>query len=356
MSKADSALIECVDEALSNSSRSKSVFYAVLESKFGVKKAEIPEKFEKFHAALKEVYDEEHYRIERRIVSLLYRRATTGAYDMADEVEAYAKISKTFLSEVEKNLTASESHRNLVDYTRYMQRLVIENTKKLLESERLAVIGQTAGMVGHDLRNPLQSIVGELFLARNEVANLPDGDSKLNLASSLDAIEEQVNYMDKIVSDLQSFVKAIHVQKRTVNLKQLVNQVFSQVTIQKDIAVLIEVNEKQTVTADPDLLKRVLINLVTNAVQAMPSGGKLVLRSYRDNPSEATLIVVEDTGVGIPKQIRPQLFKPLFTTKAKGQGFGLAVCRRVMEAHGGTITFSSQEGKGTKFVVHLPNT
>ncbi len=105
--------------------------------------------------------------------------------------------------------------------------------------------------------------------------------------------------------------------------------------------------------ADLQLLKRVLINLVTNALQAMPDGGKLTLKSQINSDGQVSLIV-EDTGVGIPEKIKPQIFTPLFTTKPRGQGFGLAVCKRVIEAHGGTIGFESQEGKGAKFTIKFP--
>ncbi len=105
--------------------------------------------------------------------------------------------------------------------------------------------------------------------------------------------------------------------------------------------------------ADPQLLKRVLINLVTNAVQAMPDGGKLTLSAQVDSQGQVVITVV-DTGVGIPEKIKPQIFTPLFTTKPRGQGFGLAVCKRVIEAHGGTISFESQRGKGAKFTIQFP--
>ena len=107
------------------------------------------------------------------------------------------------------------------------------------------------------------------------------------------------------------------------------------------------------IKADLQLLKRVLINLVTNSVQAMPDGGKLTLTG-RIKPEGQVSISVKDTGVGISDAIKNQIFTPLFTTKPRGQGFGLAVCKRVIEAHGGTISFESTAGKGTEFSIQFP--
>ena len=158
--------------------------------------------------------------------------------------------------------------------------------------------------------------------------------------------------MDKIVSDLQTFVKPVEAQMQIINLKPLITSLFAQTEIPKNIQANIEVQEALIVEADPQLLKRVLINLVTNAVQAMPEGGELTIEAQAKD--KKVQIIVEDTGTGIPEEIKPKIFTPLFTTKSKGQGFGLAVCKRVIEAQYGTITFESQVGKGTKFIVELP--
>jgi PAS domain S-box-containing protein len=224
--------------------------------------------------------------------------------------------------------------------------------KHLQETERLAAIGATAGMVGHDLRNPLQTIIGQVFLAKNEILTLPEGEQKSLLEEAVQVIAEQIGYMDKIVSDLQTFVRPVIVRKKTLALKQLVSAVMSQVTMPKKVQVLMNVPENLDIDADPELMRRVLINLVTNAEQAMPTGGKLTITAERSQ-NRHVLLTVEDTGVGISDQIKDRVFQPLFTTKSKGQGFGLAVCRRVIEAQGGTITFESQESQGTKFIISI---
>ncbi len=242
----------------------------------------------------------------------------------------------------------------LEDYSRHLEELIEERTKKLREVERFAAIGQTAGMVGHDLRNPLQAIIGEVYLAKRELKLLPEGEQKSNLQESIDAIADQIGYMDKIVSDLQTFVKPIEAHRQIINIKEFITSIILRLNVPTTIDVLLQAEDNLlNVNADPQLLKRVLINLITNAMQAMPKGGKLTIQVKANTPANVE-IIVEDTGVGIPDEIKPKIFTPLFTTKSKGQGFGLAVCRRVLEAQGGTIIFESQKGKGTKFKVNLP--
>ena len=225
--------------------------------------------------------------------------------------------------------------------------------QQLKEKDRLAAIGETAGMVGHDLRNPLQTIVSELFLAQSELNGVPEGPLKASLKESLDGISEQVSYMDKIVSDLQTFVKPVEAHNQLVDLKELTNSTLMHINIPEDIQTRIDIEDDLRLETDPQLLKRVLVNLITNAIQAMTSGGELTIKSF-DDGKEHVQILVKDTGEGIPDEIKPKIFTPLFTTKSKGQGFGLAVCKRVIEAQGGTIDFESVVGKGTKFVIELP--
>ncbi len=227
--------------------------------------------------------------------------------------------------------------------------------KTLQETERLAAIGATAAMVGHDLRNPLQTIIGQVYLAKTEIISLPEGDLRRLLEDCVEIVAEQIGYMDKIVSDLQTFVRPVTVHTKNIQLSQFVGSVIAQVRVPKKVQVNINMADDLTLVADPELMRRVLINLVTNAVQAMPEGGDLTI-SASCQPREVIIITVEDTGVGISEKIKDRIFQPLFTTKSKGQGFGLAVCRRVIEAQSGSITFESQEGKGTKFLICLPVT
>jgi len=247
-----------------------------------------------------------------------------------------------------------EMHAKLEEYSRHLEELVEEKTQKLKEAERLVTIGETAGMVGHDIRNPLQSIEGAVYLAREELKALPDGSSeKKELYQILEIIRHQTNYIDHIVADLQDFSRTPMPQLRETNLHELVIEALSTTEIPEDIQVqTLAQDDLKAVTVDPVFIKRVLLNLIENAAHAMPKGGKLTIKAFCEN--ECTCIHVEDTGVGIREEDKPKMFTPLFTTKAKGQGFGLAVCKKLVEAHRGEITFESEAGKGTTFKVRLP--
>ena len=230
-----------------------------------------------------------------------------------------------------------------------------ESAKKLKDSERLAAIGATAGMVGHDIRNPLQAITGDLYLAKTELAALPENEQKISALESLDEIEHNIDYINKIVADLQDYARPLNPRAQETNIKTVFDEILSKNGIPKNINVTVDIDGKaEKIMADPDYIKRVAANLTLNAVQAMPDGGKLTIRAYCDKQTNDIVITVKDNGVGIPENIKPKLFTPMMTTKSKGQGFGLAVVKRMTEGLGGTVTFESTEGKGTTFIVRLP--
>jgi signal transduction histidine kinase len=250
--------------------------------------------------------------------------------------------------------TLEENEKRLKEYAEHLEDLVEEEANKLKGSERLAAIGETAGMVGHDIRNPLQTITSSVYLAKEEVKSLPESVEKEELTESLAAIEDQVAYINKIVSDLQDFVKPLNPKIEESDLHKLVKDAFLSSAIPENIKVLISIEEDlPQLVVDKYFIKRVFINLITNAIQAMPEGGTVTVKATHTKGTAA--ISVEDTGLGIPEEDRNKIFKPLFTTKSKGQGFGLSVCKRLVEAHnGGSIAFESEVGKGSKFTVKVP--
>jgi PAS domain S-box-containing protein len=228
-----------------------------------------------------------------------------------------------------------------------------EMERRLKENERLAVIGATAGMVGHDIRNPLQSIAGDLYLIDSDVASLPPGDTKNSLQESVASIQANLLYVDKIVTDLQDYAKNPKPILEKVDIEKIIEEIMVLISIPNNLKVVIEVEKTfPDFISDSSMVKRALFNLVNNAVQAMPDGGTLTIGAY--DSSDKVFLCVKDTGVGIPEDIKPKLFLPMVTTKAQGQGFGLAVVKRLVEALNGTVTFESENGKGTKFIICFP--
>jgi len=225
----------------------------------------------------------------------------------------------------------------------------------LKENERMAAIGETAAMVGHDLRNPLQVIVGSIDLIKKRLNKRGDSSDEREIEKWVDKIDAQTDYMNKIVSDLQDYSRNIKPTREEADLEALMGDVVSSVDIPGDVDVSIVLDEGlPDISVDETLMKRLFTNLILNAVQAMPDGGSLSIRGSLQG--DDVVISVEDTGVGIREENLDEIFKPLFTSKAKGTGFGLPVCKRIVDAHGGTISVESEEGVGSTFTVKLPVT
>jgi signal transduction histidine kinase len=168
----------------------------------------------------------------------------------------------------------------------------------------------------------------------------------------LESIEENIGYINKIVADLQDFARPLQPEYDLVNVPDLVVSVLQAMCLPENVMLSINISDLSIIKTDSHFLRRALTNLVNNAIQAMPNGGDLTIKASK---TENITIYVEDTGVGIPEDVKPKLFTPMMTTKSKGQGLGLAVVKRLIEALGGAIMFESQEGKGTKFTITLPN-
>jgi len=289
------------------------------------------------------------------IVSFDYRVILSDATEhtlhterMIVQVDEAGKASK--IIGIEQDITERKlSEQRLEKYSKHLEELVEERTKQLGDTERLAAIGATAGMVGHDIRNPLQAITNDLYLIQQKLNEIPSCKSD-DVVESINSVNENIAYIDKIVSDLQDYTRTLALNFTDVELSDVFFSVLKNVP--NTILTQVNVEKHFTLRTDATYLRRIMINLVTNAIQAMPSGGKLTVEAVKR--LDDAVISVIDTGVGIPEHAKPHIFKPLFTTKAKGQGLGLAVVKRLVEGLGGTITFESQEGKGATFIVRLP--
>jgi signal transduction histidine kinase len=237
-----------------------------------------------------------------------------------------------------------------------------EAQDRLVRSERLAAIGELAASVAHELRNPLSVIRTSAYYVKYRL--LEKADDKVQ--DSLDQIEKQVLVSDKIIRDLLDFARVRPPELRPADVNEVVQATLAGVSFPEEIVVVTRLAEGlPPVPLDPSQMERAFLNLVTNSVQAMPEGGQLQVRTWGED--EAILVSISDTGVGIPPENLARIFEPLFTTKTQGTGLGLSICRRIVEAHGGSIEVESpsitlgtstletgQAGTGSTFTVRLP--
>jgi PAS domain S-box-containing protein len=226
--------------------------------------------------------------------------------------------------------------------------------EKLIRQEKLAVLGQLAGGVGHELRNPLGAIKNAAYFL-NMVIEKPDPEVK----ETLDILEKEVATSERIISSLLDFARPKPPIRREVDVNHVVQETLSRTSVPDNVEVVSQLGEAlPTILADPDQLTQVFGNIILNAVQAMPEGGQLTVKTWQvsEKPARSGQVAVSitDTGVGISEENLNKLFEPLFTTKAKGIGLGLALTRTLVEGHGGTIEVESEVGKGSTFTVKLP--
>ena len=297
---------------------------------------------EQKHAA--DVLQQAHNELEQRVKERTADLAQTTALLRAEVLEHKQAegAAKGYAEQLERQ-------------TEHLEELVEERTILLKSAERLAGIGETATMIGHDLRNPLQGLQYVVDLQRMRSDRLPPEKRGVQdwekVAVLVDKISEQIFYMDKIVGDLQDYARPITPEYEPLSVGQLITDVLKSIPHADGVRIITNIPDL-TVMADPHLMHRVFGNLILNAIQAMPDGGTLSVSASAQDGSAA--IRVHDTGVGIPDELKDKLFRPLFTGKAKGTGLGLAVVKRIVDAHGGTISFESVKGRGTTFTITLP--
>jgi PAS domain S-box-containing protein len=221
-----------------------------------------------------------------------------------------------------------------------------EIEEKLAKAERLAAIGQLAAMVGHDLRNPMQGITNAAYLLRNDSLTREERNEALQL------IDDSVEHSNKIVGDLLDYSREIHLELTEATPREITRSALEALRIPDTLRVQDHSQSEPVMIVDSEKLRRAFMNLITNAVDAMPKGGTITISSKESNGS--VQFSISDTGTGIPKEILENPWKPLQTTKAKGMGLGLPIVKRIIDAHGGEITAETRTGAGTTFVIRLP--
>jgi len=293
------------------------------------------------------------------------------------ELEHYQKDGGTIWAEVRASFVRDDEKRRvgilgvsrditerkraeeaLQEYSERLEEMVEQRTQELRDAqeqlvrrEKLAVLGQLAGGVGHELRNPLGVISNAVYFLQ---LTLPDADETTATAREyLEMISEEVRNAGKIISDLLDFSRTRLPDREEAAVSELVAEVLEKRPPPEEVQVITQIaSGLPLVFVDPQQMGQVLGNLVANAYQAMEEGGALTISAQAEEGQVS--LSVADTGCGIPEENMAKLFEPLFTTKVRGIGLGLAVTRILVEGHGGTIEVQSEVGKGSTFTVRLP--
>jgi len=305
------------------------------------------------------------------------RRGQLAEYEAYDEVLGrYVLVQVQPWKELGKGKTDSSTvvvvqditerkraEQALKEYSERLEEMVDERTKELrdtqqqlLRAERLAAIGQLGASIGHELRNPLGIIKNSTYYLNMKLGRVDEKVQK-----HLGIIEKEITRSNKIITDLMDFARVRSPTLRKTDANLLVREAISRSNIPENVEVITRLTKGLSpLMADPGQIEQVFINLISNAAQAMTSSNSIETRNGGrleiSTRAEDGFIVTEfkDNGCGISEKNLGKLFDPLFTTKTKGIGLGLAICKAIVESHEGRIEVGSELGQGTTFTVKLP--
>ena len=228
-----------------------------------------------------------------------------------------------------------------------------EVQEQMVRAEKLSAVGTLASGVSHELRNPLSAIKNAVFLLKRKLSKgaVPDIDEKI--IQFLDIMDNEIDRCSKIINDLLGFTRVSEPGRLAFDINTVVNDALSRVEIAENIKLSKNLQpDLPMIMIDANQIGQVLINLIQNAYQAMTDGGNLKISTkVSDGFME---VEVGDSGCGIPEKEIKKIFDPLFTTKPRGTGIGLAVCHGIIQKHNGVIDVKSQEGVGTTMFIRLP--
>ncbi len=266
--------------------------------------------------------------------------------DPGPDVASLMELMRSFN---EASARLQGSHDQLQARVAELTRELEEKNRELARRNRLALIGEMAACVAHEIRNPLGGIQMWASLLEED---LPAGEARTTLEKMMKGLKG----LDGLVEDMLAFARDMTLETRPCDLGQVLDEALSaaeHVLAEGRVRVKREAGAGLRVLADPPMLARVFLNLLINASQAMRDGGTVTVSARRADGR--TVATVSDTGPGIPAEALPKLFTPFFTNRSRGTGLGLAIAHRIVEAHGGTIEAANLPGGGAAFRVTLPS-
>lgn len=227
----------------------------------------------------------------------------------------------------------------------------LQNTYEMLrQSDRLALLGQLAAGLSHEIRNPLGSIKGAVDILEDEVSK---ENKKYEFVL---IIKDEIKRLNQLLTQFTRYAKPPELELRKVEINEMINPVISLISAtakQDNVKILTEMdNNLPPLLADSEQLKQVFFNIILNGVQSMPSGGNLIIKTARNN--NHIEVSIEDEGIGIETEKLPKIFDPFFTTKENGTGLGLAISYQLVKKHGGDISINPNTKQGLTFCVKIP--
>jgi two-component system NtrC family sensor kinase len=288
-------------------------------------------------------------------VLLLLRERGGGPFaaEARATLEGLANLTAVAILEersVRRAATLTSQLENLEKQQRALTERLSSAEAAILQAARLAAVGQLAASIAHEINNPL-------YAARNALYLLEDGPAEqLGGTDYLAIAREQLSRIAGIIQRMRDFYRPARGDLAPANINQLVEDTLALAVLNTRHVVIEMVFTPDTalpsVLCNADQLRQVFLNLVLNAIEAMPDGGTLTVRTI-SGPTVA-LIEIQDTGIGIPDDIRSHLFEPFFTNKPNGTGLGLSISAHIVTQHGGQIEVESSEGQGSVFRIVLP--
>jgi len=229
-------------------------------------------------------------------------------------------------------------------------------TKRLVQSEKLASLGHMAGLVAHEVRNPLTAIKMRVHSLHEELA------ASVSSQDDVAVIRQEIERLERIVQNFLDLVRLPEPNIQPLSLHEVVKRAVELLKPNcEEHAIRVTINWPETlpnVQGDAEQLEQVFLNLLLNAIQVMPEGGAIDIAGSwikgRTETDGSIEVAVNDTGPGIPKELREKIFDPFFTTKANGIGLGLSLAKKVVEQHRGMIEVQDRNGSGTAVVIRLP--
>jgi len=293
-------------------------------------------------------------------LSVIPEIVRSGAYDFIAKPIVKDVLLNAVGRAAEKKRLTDEKRRLEQEIKRYAEELemrvdertaeLIETHKRLVTQERIAALGRAAAQVAHEVKNPLAGLLLYSMHLKSKASNFSEGEAYL-----VDKIVETINHLISRVEQILGFARPVSLTLSSGNFNQIINDILEllrpQLTANK-VEVRLSMAQSAYAMIDEGSMRGALMNLILNAIEAMPQGGTLSITV--DQTDETLRIEIADTGSGISEEEAKKIFEPFYTTKEQGLGLGMPYSKKIIDQHGGTISLDSRPGEGTTISIALP--